>query len=99
MRVRRGRCSRSATRSSSLTRDPNVAAGRARRAETWRTLYLAQPLNALVFVYDGFMYAFQDFAYIRELMEVGVGYAFLPSLAWTAAGRPGGCTLGRGVEV
>ena len=78
---------------SAFTRDPNVVAALV-APETWRTLYLAQPLNALVFVYDGFMYAFQDFAYIRELMEVGVGYAFLPSLAWTAAGRPGGCTLG-----
>jgi hypothetical protein len=51
----------------------------------WRTLALAQPLNALVFVYDGLVYAFQDFAYARELMSTGVGYVFLPSLAFVAA--------------
>lgn len=54
---------------------------------TWRTLALAQPLNALVFVYDGLVYAFQDFAYARELMSTGVGYVFLPSLVSVAAQR------------
>ena len=54
---------------------------------TWRTLALAQPLNALVFVYDGLVYPFQDFAYARELMSTGVGYVFLPSLAFVAARR------------
>lgn len=76
-----------------FTRDPAVVAALV-APEVWRTLCLAQPLNALVFVYDGLVYAFQDFAYVRELMEVGVGYAFLPSLAWIAAGRRGGATLG-----
>ena len=76
-----------------FTRDPKVIAALA-APEVWLKLCLAQPLNALVFVYDGLVYAFQDFAYVRELMEVGVGYAFLPSLAWIAAGRRGGATLG-----
>jgi Na+-driven multidrug efflux pump len=76
-----------------FTRDPAVVAALV-APDVWRTLCLAQPLNALVFVYDGLVYAFQDFGYVRELMEVGVGYAFLPSLAWIAAGRRGGATLG-----
>ena len=38
-----------------------------------------------MFVYDGLVYAFQDFAYARELMSTGVGYVFLPSLAFVAA--------------
>ena len=76
-----------------FTRDPAVVDALV-APDVWRTLCLAQPLNALVFVYDGLVYAFQDFGYVRELMEVGVGYAFLPSLAWIAAGRRGGATLG-----
>ena len=51
---------------------------------TWLTLVYAQPLNALVFVYDGLIYAFQDFAYARELMSTGVGYVFLPALIFIA---------------
>jgi hypothetical protein len=56
----------------------------------WHTLAYAQPLNALVFVYDGLIYAFQGFSFVRELMEVGVGFVFLPALA--AAAGWGGAT-------
>ena len=47
-------------------------------------LALAQPLNASVFVYDGLAYAFQDFGFVREAFEVGVGFVFAPSLAAVA---------------
>ena len=67
-----------------FTADEEVAS-LLRARGVWRTLALAQPLNALVFVYDGLVYAFQDFAYARELMSTGVGYVFLPSLAFVAA--------------
>ena len=44
----------------------NLATAAVLRADhVWRTLALAQPLNALVFVYDGLIYAFQAGAYIR----------------------------------
>ena len=52
--------------------------------DVWMTLTLAQPLNALVFVYDGLVYAFQDFGYARELMTSGVGFVFLPALFFAA---------------
>ena len=67
-----------------FTADEEVASFLRARG-VWRALALAQPLNALVFVYDGLVYAFQDFAYARELMSTGVGYVFLPSLAFVAA--------------
>ena len=58
-----------------------------RDSGTWNALVFAQPLNAMVFVYDGLIYAFQDFAFARELMSTGVGFVFLPSLAFAAAKR------------
>ena len=71
-----------------FTRDPSVAAT-LRADPVWHTLAGAQPLNALVFVYDGLIYAFQGFGFVRELMEVGVGFVFLPALAAAAgAARP-----------
>jgi Na+-driven multidrug efflux pump len=69
-----------------FTSDEHVAAY-LRERSAWRTLALAQPLNALVFVYDGLVYAFQDFAYARELMSTGVGYVFLPSLIYVTVAR------------
>ena len=69
-----------------FTSDEQVAAF-LRERSAWRTLALAQPLNALVFVYDGLVYAFQDFAYARELMSTGVGYVFLPSLIYVTVAR------------
>ena len=69
-----------------FTSDEQVAAF-LRERSAWRILALAQPLNALVFVYDGLVYAFQDFAYARELMSTGVGYVFLPSLIYVTVAR------------
>jgi hypothetical protein len=69
-----------------FTSDEQVAAF-LRERSAWRILALAQPLNALVFVYDGLLYAFQDFAYARELMSTGVGYVFLPSLIYVTLAR------------
>ena len=46
----------------------------------WRVLVLAQPINAAVFVYDGFIYATHSFSFVREVMATGVGLVFLPTL-------------------
>ena len=70
-----------------FTRDP-ATADVLRAPAVWRTLAGAQPLNALVFVYDGLIYAFQEFGFVRELMEVGVGFVFLPALAAAAWASP-----------
>ena len=66
-----------------FTSDPEVRAILV-EARVWRVLALAQPLNASVFVYDGLAYAFQDFGFVREAFEVGVGFVFAPSLAAVA---------------
>jgi hypothetical protein len=46
----------------------------------WTILVVAQPINAAVFVYDGFIYASHSFAYVRQVMIAGVGLIFLPTL-------------------
>ena len=56
--------------------------------DLWRLLALSQPLNAAVFCLDGLVYAFQDFGFVREAFEVGVGYVFAPTLAWAHGKRP-----------
>jgi Na+-driven multidrug efflux pump len=47
---------------------------------TWWILTISQPFNAIVFVYDGLMYASQNFAYIRNAMSGGFILVFLPLL-------------------
>ena len=52
----------------------------------WLLTALMQPINALVFVSEGLLFAHQAFGFIRNLMLVGVILFFLPSLAvgyWT----------------
>ena len=46
----------------------------------WTILVAAQPINAAVFVYDGFIYASHSFSYVRQVMIAGVGLVFLPTL-------------------
>lgn len=47
-----------------FTRDPATVA--ALTDGTWAVLAAAQPINGLVFVYDGLMYASQSFRFIRN---------------------------------
>jgi len=49
-------------------------------SKTWRIVSLAQPVNAMVFVLDGLMYATKSYAYAREIMVAGVGVVFLPTI-------------------
>uniref|UniRef100_A0A7S0L012 Protein DETOXIFICATION n=2 Tax=Coccolithus braarudii TaxID=221442 RepID=A0A7S0L012_9EUKA len=51
----------------------------------WPLLCLLQPCNALVFVYDGLLYATQSFAYLRNALFVGVVCVFAPGLAAAVA--------------
>ena len=46
----------------------------------WTILVAAQPINAALFVYDGFIYASHSFSYVRQVMIAGVGLVFLPTL-------------------
>lgn len=44
----------------------------------WPLICLVQPLNSLVFVYDGLLYASQSFAYTRNVMLFGFCLVFCP---------------------
>ena len=46
----------------------------------WLLLVLIQPVNSLVFVYDGLMYASQSFLFIRNYFLVGFVVVFAPAL-------------------
>eukprot|EP00587_Corethron_hystrix_P009266 CAMPEP_0113320420 /NCGR_PEP_ID=MMETSP0010_2-20120614/14248_1 /TAXON_ID=216773 ORGANISM="Corethron hystrix, Strain 308" /NCGR_SAMPLE_ID=MMETSP0010_2 /ASSEMBLY_ACC=CAM_ASM_000155 /LENGTH=362 /DNA_ID=CAMNT_0000178223 /DNA_START=368 /DNA_END=1453 /DNA_ORIENTATION=- /assembly_acc=CAM_ASM_000155 len=46
----------------------------------WMLTALMQPINALVFVSDGLLFAHQAFRFIRNLMLIGVLGIFLPTL-------------------
>jgi len=48
------------------------------RAGTWNLLVLIQPINSLVFVYNGLMMASQSFVFIRNYFLVGFVLIFLP---------------------
>ncbi|PRW58447.1 MATE efflux family [Chlorella sorokiniana] len=50
----------------------------------WTVLALAQPMNGLLFVFDGLMYATQAFRYVRDYMALGFALVFLPALALEA---------------
>ncbi len=47
----------------------------------WPILALTQPLNALVYVWDGLLFGRRDFAYLRRHMLIGVLLVFVPLLA------------------
>ena len=44
----------------------------------WRVICFAQPLNSLVFIYDGLLYASQSFKFTRNIMMCGFSLVFLP---------------------
>ena len=44
----------------------------------WPLVCIVQPLNSLVFVYDGLLYASQSFAYTRNVMLLGFCLVFCP---------------------
>lgn len=48
----------------------------------WVVLVVSQPVNAVVFVYDGLMYASHSFIYIRNYMVAGFLFVFIPFLSW-----------------
>ena len=62
-----------------FTGDPAAAA--VLKHGTWAVLTLCQPTNALVFVYDGLLYASQSFRFIRNYMTLGFLVVFCPILA------------------
>ncbi|KAL3154194.1 hypothetical protein ABBQ32_013706 [Trebouxia sp. C0010 RCD-2024] len=46
----------------------------------WPLVCIVQPLNSLVFVYDGLLYASQSFAYTRNVMLLGFILVFCPMI-------------------
>ena len=62
-----------------FTQDPEAVAVLC--TGTWHVLVLAQPINGLVFVYDGLMYASQSFTFIRNYMILGFIVVFCPLLS------------------
>ena len=46
--------------------------------KTWILLVAVQPINSLVFVYDGLMYASQSFVFIRNYFLLGFFIIFMP---------------------
>ncbi len=58
----------------------------------WPILALTQPMNGLVYVYDGLLFGERAFAYLRRHMMLALGAAFAPVLAlamWLDAGLVG----------
>ena len=53
--------------------------------QVWPMLAVMQPVNSLVFVYDGLVYAAQRFYYVRNLMLSGLALVFVPvlSIGWS----------------
>lgn len=47
-----------------------------------------QPVNALVFVYDGLLYATRSFAYVRNALAVGVLALYVPAVVITMSYAP-----------
>ena len=47
----------------------------------WPLVCIVQPLNSLVFVYDGLLYASQSFAFTRNVMVLGFCLVFCPLIA------------------
>ncbi|CAI5472315.1 unnamed protein product [Closterium sp. Yama58-4] len=47
----------------------------------WLYLALIQPLNSIVFVYDGLIYAAQAFSYMAAFLTIGFFALFLPCIA------------------
>ena len=47
----------------------------------WPLICVVQPLNSLVFVYDGLLYASQSFSYTRNVMLLGFFLVFCPLIS------------------
>lgn len=47
----------------------------------WPLICIVQPLNSLVFVYDGLLYASQSFSYTRNVMLLGFFLVFCPLIS------------------
>jgi len=62
-----------------FTWDP--AAQEILRGGIWIVLVTSQPINGLVFVYDGLMYSSQNFIFIRNYIILGFFVVFCPILA------------------
>ncbi|KAG7673815.1 hypothetical protein Ndes2437B_g01988 [Nannochloris sp. 'desiccata'] len=62
-----------------FTKDP--AAKEILQGGIWAVLVSSQPINGLVFVYDGLMYSSQNFIFIRNYMILGFFLVFCPLLA------------------
>ena len=60
----------------------------------WRLLCAMQPANALVFVYDGLLYATRSFTYVRNALAIGTLLLFAPALAIVIDVRGGAVHLG-----
>jgi len=52
------------------------------RQGMWALLILIQPINSLVFVYDGLMYASQSFTFIRNYFLIGFVLIFCPVMGF-----------------
>ena len=50
------------------------------RGPLWVVLCVLQPINALVFVYDGLLYATRSFRYVRNALLIGALAIFAPAL-------------------
>ncbi|GIQ80262.1 multi antimicrobial extrusion protein [Kipferlia bialata] len=61
-----------------FTADPGVAA---QLQGVWPVLCWSQPINSLIYIFDGFLYATQDFAFIRNALSLGVLCVFAPLVA------------------
>jgi Na+-driven multidrug efflux pump len=70
-----------------FTADPAVAAA-LRGGGAWAVLAAAQPLNGLLFVFDGLLLATQRFRFIRDYMCLGFAALFCPLLALGGWLRP-----------
>ena len=62
-----------------FTSDEEVAA--VLHNHLWLVLCVIQPINSVVFLYDGIMVGVQQFAFVRTVMMSGFVLVFLPVLA------------------
>ena len=49
-------------------------------SSVWYLLCIAQPVNSLVFVYDGFLLASKSYSFMRNMMTTGLILIFLPCI-------------------
>lgn len=59
----------------------DVATIKLLRRHLWLVICFAQPLNSLVFIYDGLLYAMQSFKFTRNIMLSSFFLVFLPLIS------------------